>query len=62
MRALLSLISYLGSGQYRERHLGVRIPPTNLQEHQLERARRFADTLAVRLPEAATTAAASSAT
>src|SRR3954452_20303587 len=32
VRSLLSLISYLGSGQYRERYLGVKIPPTNLQE------------------------------
>jgi hypothetical protein len=30
LRSLLSLISYLGSGEYRERYLGVKIPPTNL--------------------------------
>ena len=58
MRSLLSLLSYLGSGQYRERYLGVKIPPTNLQEHQLEQARGFADALADRLPETATTAVA----
>lgn len=57
MRSLLSLISYLGSGEYRKRYLGLKIPPTNLQEDQLEEARRFADALAERLPEAAATAA-----
>ena len=46
MRSLLSLISYLGSGTYRERYLGVTIPPTNLQEHHLDQARAFADQLA----------------
>jgi menaquinone-dependent protoporphyrinogen IX oxidase len=55
VRSLLSLISYLGSGQYRERYLGLKIPPTNLQEHQLEQARRFADALADRLADPATT-------
>ena len=59
VRSLLSLLSYLGSGQYRERYLGVKIPPTNLQEPQLEQARAFADALADRLPEAATTVAGS---
>ena len=32
-----------------ERYLGVKIPPTNLQEHHLEEARKFADGLANRL-------------
>ena len=50
VRSLLSLLSYLGSGEYRERYLGVKIPPTNLQEHHLEEARKFADGLASRLP------------
>jgi hypothetical protein len=49
VRSLLSLLSYLGSGEYRERYLGVKIPPTNLQEHHLEEARKFADGLASRL-------------
>ncbi len=44
-----SLLSYLGSGEYRKRYLGVKIPPTNLQEHHLEEARKFADGLASRL-------------
>jgi hypothetical protein len=49
VRSLLSLLSYLGSGEYRERYLGVKIPPTNLQEHHLEEARKFADGLTSRL-------------
>ena len=61
MRSLLSLISYLGSGQIRERYLGLRIPPTNLQEHQLEQARGFAGALADRLPQEATAVPASEA-
>ena len=46
VRSLLSLLSYLGSGDYRERYLGVRIPPTNIQEYHLNAARTFADGLA----------------
>lgn len=49
VRSLLSLLSYLGSGEYRERYLGVKIPPTNLQDYHLEEARKFADGLASRL-------------
>ena len=48
-RSLLSLLSYLGSGEYRERYLGIKIPPTNLQDYHLEAARKFADGLANRL-------------
>jgi hypothetical protein len=46
---LLSLLSYLGSGEYRERYPGVKIPPTNIQEDHLKAARKFADGLASRL-------------
>jgi menaquinone-dependent protoporphyrinogen IX oxidase len=46
IRSLLSLISYLGSGEYRERFLGVKIPPTNLQPEHLDQARQFATSLA----------------
>lgn len=46
IRSLLSLISYLGSGEYRDRHLGVKIPPTNLQPGDLEQARALAAGLA----------------
>ncbi len=45
VRSLLSLISYLSSGQYREKFAGVKIPPTNLQGDQLDEARSFAGTL-----------------
>jgi menaquinone-dependent protoporphyrinogen IX oxidase len=46
VRSLLSLISYLGSGENRDRYLGVKIPPTNLQDYHLDAARKFADGLA----------------
>jgi menaquinone-dependent protoporphyrinogen IX oxidase len=49
IRSLLSLTSYLGSGEYRDRYLGVRIPTTNIQPEQLERARTFAFALSDRL-------------
>jgi hypothetical protein len=49
IRSLLALVSYLGSGKYRERYLGVKIPRTNLQEEQLDAARSFANQLADRL-------------
>ena len=49
IRSLLSLLSYLGSGDHRDRYLGVKIPPTNLQEYHLDAARKFADGLADRL-------------
>jgi menaquinone-dependent protoporphyrinogen IX oxidase len=51
VRSLLSLISYLGSGKYRERYLGIKIPPTNIRDFQLQTARTFADGLADRLVE-----------
>ena len=49
VRSLLSLISYLGSGEYREKYLGLKIPPTNLQDYHLEQARGFAAKLADQL-------------
>ena len=49
LRSLLSLLSYLGSGEYRDRYLGVKIPPTNLQNYHLDAARTFADGLADQL-------------
>ena len=49
IRSLLSLISYLGTGEYRDRYLGVKIPPTNLQPDGDEAARAFAVKLADRL-------------
>jgi menaquinone-dependent protoporphyrinogen IX oxidase len=49
VRSLLSLLSFLGSGEYREKYHGVKIPPTNLQDYHLEEARRFAGDVAARL-------------
>lgn len=49
LRSMLSLTSYLGSGQYRDRHLGMRMPPTNVSTDQIEESRRFAAKLADRL-------------
>jgi menaquinone-dependent protoporphyrinogen IX oxidase len=49
LRSMLSLTSYLGSGEYRERYLGIRIPSTNVQPEQLEQTREFAAALADRL-------------
>jgi menaquinone-dependent protoporphyrinogen IX oxidase len=49
VRSMLSLTSYLGSGEYRQRYLGVRIPSTNVQPEQLVETRRFAGALADRL-------------
>ena len=46
-------MSYLGSGESRERYLGVKIPPTNIQDYHLKAARKFADGLANRLPAGA---------
>ena len=51
VRSLLSLVSYLGSGKYRPRYLGVKIPPTNIQDYHLQAARTFAEGLAERLVE-----------
>jgi menaquinone-dependent protoporphyrinogen IX oxidase len=50
VRSLFSLLSFLGTGQYRERYLGLKIPPTNIQDYHLDAARAFADGLAARLP------------
>jgi hypothetical protein len=49
VRSLLSLCSYLASGEYRRRYLGIKIPPTNIQEYHLAEARTFANGLADRL-------------
>ena len=51
VRSLLSLLSYLGSGESRARYLGVRIPETNLQPEDLTQAREFANRLADRILE-----------
>jgi menaquinone-dependent protoporphyrinogen IX oxidase len=49
LRSFLSLTSYLSSGEYRDRYLGVRIPKTNVRPGQLEETRKFASALADRV-------------
>jgi menaquinone-dependent protoporphyrinogen IX oxidase len=46
IRSLLSLLSYLGSGEYRDKYLGIPIPTTNLQDYHLKDAQKFAGQLA----------------
>lgn len=41
LSSMLSLTSYLGSGEYKERYLGVKLPPTNINDEHVEEARRF---------------------
>jgi hypothetical protein len=52
VRSLLSLISYLG-GEYCDRYLGTKIPPTNLQREHRDQAREFAAELATGVAPAA---------
>jgi menaquinone-dependent protoporphyrinogen IX oxidase len=49
VRSLLSLLSYFGKGENRERYLGIRIPPTNLKPDFTEQAQTFANQLAADL-------------
>jgi menaquinone-dependent protoporphyrinogen IX oxidase len=44
--SFLSLISYFGKGEDRERYLGVKLPPSMLKPDFSEQARAFADGLA----------------
>jgi hypothetical protein len=46
---MLALTSYLGTGEYRKKSLGLKLPPTNVQPEQLEQTRTFAGRLADRL-------------
>jgi menaquinone-dependent protoporphyrinogen IX oxidase len=46
VRSLLSLLSYFGKGEMRERALGIKIPPTNLKPDFGDPATRFANQLA----------------
>jgi flavodoxin len=54
VKSLASLLSYLGTGEYREKYHGLKIPPTNIQDYHLEQARTFANGLAKRLLGAGT--------
>jgi hypothetical protein len=42
-------LSFLGTGEYKERYHGVKIPPTNLQDYHLAEARKFAIAIGNRL-------------
>jgi len=53
IRSLLSLLSYFGTGEMRERSLGIKIPPTNLKPAFGDEARAFANKLADSLAPAA---------
>jgi menaquinone-dependent protoporphyrinogen IX oxidase len=55
VRSLLSLLSYFGKGEMRERSLGIKIPPTNLKPDFGDQARAFANKLADRLDATAIT-------
>ena len=46
IRSFLSLISYYGKDEMRERYLGVKVPPTNLKPDFLGQAQAFANKLA----------------
>jgi len=46
VKSMMSLISYLGTGENRERSLGVKIPPANLKPDYDEMAHTFANELA----------------
>ncbi|RPA66295.1 flavodoxin family protein [Gordonia oryzae] len=52
LRSMLSLTSFLGSGEYRKRYLGVPIPMTNVGPHDLIRARDFAEDICAQLTTA----------
>src|SRR6476659_5765959 len=49
IRSFMSLISYFGAGENRERYLGVKIPPSMLKPDYAEQARAFANELADQL-------------
>src|SRR5689334_3247876 len=55
VRSLLSLLSYFGKGEMRERSLGVKIPPTNLKPDFGGQAEAFANKLADSLDGGRTT-------
>jgi len=46
IRSLMSLLSYFGAGENRERYLGVKIPPSLLKPDYREQAQSFANELA----------------
>ena len=61
IRSLLSLLSYFGKGEMRERALGIKIPPTNLKPDFADQAHAFANQLADALDSNSSAHAASQA-
>jgi hypothetical protein len=61
IRSLLSLLSYFGKGEMRERSLGIKIPPTNLKPDFDDQAQAFANQLADSLDGTRTTTEGTSA-
>jgi hypothetical protein len=55
IRSLLSLLSYFGKGEMRERSFGIKIPPTNLKPDFGDQAASFANVLADSLEGGRTT-------
>lgn len=53
VKSLLSRCSCLAPGENRQRYLGLKIPPTNLQSYHLDQATQFATGLANRLVDTA---------
>ncbi len=53
VRSMLAVLSFYGSGEYRDRYLGIRIPATNLQPSYLQSIQAFANELADGLTGAA---------
>ena len=45
VRSLLSLISFMKTGEYKDKFLGVKIPPTNLQDGFEDQSAKFAKNL-----------------
>jgi len=60
IRSLLSLLSYFGKGEMRDRSLGIKIPPTNLKPDFGDQAEMFANKLADTLEPSAQIAQARS--
>ncbi len=56
VRSLMSLLSYFGKGENRERYLGLKIPPSMLKPDYREQARSFANELADGLGDSRATA------
>lgn len=54
VRSLLSLISYMKFGEYKDKFLGIKIPPTNLKDDFEDQSAAFAKGLTTKLAKPAT--------